>query len=235
MYSNQYFFSNKTINQYSQNQYWYFANSLFGYICALYSSIDIYNYLLNIFRRYQVGITHDDKVIYWQCDANGHCRAAKMIEYDTNGMSLNSHWHYAHPSYNTSPPDRLPFGLHLLAKHPLDASIVVVESEKSALLGATYNLHYLRNDTRLPLFIATGSADIVTTLKHLQGRNVTLFPCDNNTEEWLRIARDHSSLVNSIEVNAMVRYFTEQKVIKPGGEYSDLITAMRQHELRKFI
>lgn len=231
MTTNTAYFSNDTMHQYMHNHLWYYANSLFNHMCGLYSSTDIFNYLLTLFRRYQIGITLDDEVVYWQHDINNRCNTAKIVKYDTNGLPIDNSTRTLQASPGSS-PEYYPFGLHLLPTHPEDMSVAVVSSEKSALMGATYNVLYLRNDTRLPLFIACGSTSLVDTLHHLTGRNVTLFPDDAHTQEWTRIAQQHSYLLRSIEVNDMVHRFVNANLIPQGSDYSTLMINMRMGVLR---
>ena len=110
-------------------------------------------------------------------------------------------------------------------------TVAVVKSETSALMGATYNVIHLRNDTKLPLFIACGSTSLIDTLKHLENRHVVLFPDDADTEEWTRIAQQYSHLHRSIEVNDMVQKCANANLIPQGSDYSTLMAYMRMEIL----
>ena len=118
-------------------------------MCSLANYTDIFKHLLPIFHRYKVGVTSDEKVIYWQHDVEGKCRAGKVMKYHENGhrvKEFGARWIHSTlqlPDFNLS---QVPFGLHLLPSHPLNATVAVVESEKTARLAATYNVRHLNGD-----------------------------------------------------------------------------------------
>lgn len=230
MKSNTTYFSNEEMIKFMNNRNWYYSNPIFGWMCGFFSSIDIFKYLFDIYRRYMIGITHDNGVIYWQCDYWGRCNTGKTEWHDSNGKVVANSTRY----FKASPHNELtcyPFGLHLLSSHPLDMTVAVVKSETSALMGATYNVIHLRNDTKLPLFIACGSTSLIDTLKHLENRHVVLFPDDADTEEWTCIAQQYSHLHRSIEVNDTVRNCVNANLIPKGSDYSSLMAYMRMETL----
>ncbi len=200
-------------------------------MCSLANYTDIFKHLLPIFHRYKVGVTSDEKVIYWQHDVEGKCRAGKVMKYHENGhrvKEFGARWIHSTlrlPDFNLS---QVPFGLHLLPSHPLNATVAVVKSEKTALLAATYNVRHLNGDLKLPLFIATGgTGNLVNTLRYLKGRKVVLFPDEDQTIEWARIASRHRSWFRSITIDSTVRQAVAAGLLPPKSDYGDLIEAMR--------
>ncbi|MBR5332378.1 MAG: hypothetical protein IKV32_03660 [Muribaculaceae bacterium] len=227
---------NKLIESTMQNELNYFANPLVEHMCSMYRTPDIYWSFLNLMRRYCVGITHNDGVVYWQVGKNGECNLGKVVRYDSNGEACkwsDIEWLSLDQSMPTNQLQRYPFGLHLLPNHPQDVSIAVVANEVSALLAMTYNVIYLRNDKQLPLYIATGGMGTMDTLQHLQGRNVTLFPDDDLTETWTYLAQMQSDKFKSIEVCPMVRNMVNRSLLPPGSTFTDMIATWRQNKLRR--
>lgn len=223
---------NKRITFTMQNELSYYTNPLVEHMCSMYRTPDIYKSFLNLMRRYCVGITLDDRVVYWQMSKNGECNAGKVVRYDSNGEVdkwSNTEWIAVYPSTPRSRLQRYPFGLHLLREYPQEVSVAVVRSEVSALLAMTYNVMYLRNDKQLPLYVATGELGLVSTLQHLKGRNVTLFPDDDLTETWTTIAKLQSFNLHSIEVNPMVRAMVNQSFLPPGSSFAHMIAMMRKY------
>ena len=100
---------------------------------------------------YCVGGWRDGRVVFWQIDHNGIPRAAKLMKfYPMNHPKYGHRDKEAHPGwiYNQDgcrqqlEPDKHTilkplFGCHLLNRYP-DASINIVESEKTALVMANY-------------------------------------------------------------------------------------------------
>lgn len=230
------FYSAKEMERYMQNDHLYWCNPLFLEICGYYPNIDIFQYLLPIFRRYWVGVMRDDRVIYWQHDINEHCNAGKVMRYELYGNVDYRHgvkWLFHNPQGTSPRGARHPFGTHLLAHHPAEVSVAVVESEYAALMGATYNLLYLRGESRLPLFIANGGVPLSLTLSYLKGRHVTLFPPHGKEQQWLEQARPHTSHLRSLEMNTLVQQLVVTDQLPPGSDYATLLaTQLRTRQIQ---
>lgn len=205
----------------------YYRNSLFEWMCLLSDSDTIFENMLPIFRRYKVGVTPNNEVIYWQHDLQGNCRGGKLMRYNADGhrdKSYGARWVHSDlkvPDFNLS---QVPFGLHLLPTMPPDNTVAVVESEKTALMAAAYHVVHFNNDTRLPLFIATGGAgNLAAALSHLKGRRVVIFPDEDQIIEWSNIASRHASSFRSIAIDTTVRQCVLAGLLPPKSDYGDLL------------
>ena len=111
-----------------------------------------------VLKAYHVGhSTANDMTIFWQIDENKRVRTGKMMLYKTDGHrnrteKYNFDWIHsalARRRYDTDPwpypklynPDKQEarpclFGLHLLDAYGKDATVCIVESEKTAILMA---------------------------------------------------------------------------------------------------
>lgn len=152
---------------------------------------------------YALGATKDRSVIYWQIDAKGSVRTGKVIKYnpetghrikDAGGIN----WVHAIMKKKKLLPDdynlvQCLFGEHLLTMYP-DRVVALVESEKSALIGAGVFPNYI--------WLATGGKSQLSSekLKVLAGRTVIMFPDVDGFEYW----KDKAKELNAIGCNAIV-------------------------------
>lgn len=150
-------------------------------------------------RRYRLGKTRDEGVIFWQIDDHDELRDGKIMYYRPDchrDHDRNPTW----ASYQLRRAGLLPdsfrsdhclFGLHLLAPEAAAATaaeaVAVVESEKTAVIMSA-----LRPDF---IWMATGGKTElnVAKLKPLAGRRVILFPDTDETgdtyRDWFDVAR----------------------------------------------
>ena len=205
----------------------YYLSPFFMWMCTFVSYSTVCADLLNIFRRYKVGMKPTGEVIYWQHDLQGNCRGGKLMKYDNNGHRLKDYgakWMHSllrQPDFNLC---QVPFGLHLLPSFPMDCSVAVVESEKTALLAAAYHTIYFNNESRLPLFIATGGAgNLKNTLKYLKGRHVVIFPDEDQMIEWSKIASQFAPSFRSLTIDTSVRQKVIDGTLPPKSDYGDLL------------
>ena len=144
---------------------------------------------------YCVGGWRDGRVVFWQIDADGVPRAAKLMDYLTDGHRNKM----AHPGwiYNQdgcrqvlNPNEHTIlkplFGSHLLKRYP-NATVNVVESEKTAIVMANY---YGGLDTQL--WLACGGLKFLQleSVQPLidQGRKVWLWPDKDGIDKWQEVA-----------------------------------------------
>ena len=143
---------------------------------------------------YGIGAAKDGSVIFWQIDINGRIRTGKIMRYDpTTGKRIKDasgaiDWVHAKLKRRGELPDNFNlvqclFGEHLLKLHP-DKVVALVESEKSALIGAGLfpDLVWLASGGRSQL-----SAD---KLRVLAGRTVVLYPDIDSYDLWREKARE---------------------------------------------
>ena len=173
--------------------------------------------------QYCVGGWRDGRVVFWQIDHDGVPRAAKLMKYHEDGHRDKD----AHPGwiYNQDgcrqvcEPDKHTvlhplFGAHLLKRYP-DATVNIVESEKTALIMANF---YGLNDRQL--WLACGG------LKQLQieamqpvidqGRTVWLWPDKDGVSDWQEVA----DKLGSDKVNIYTK-FLDTCWIEEDGQKAD--------------
>ena len=138
---------------------------------------------------YYLGATQAKEVIFWQIDSRNNIRTGKVMQYDSesghrikNGNGID--WVHSIMKKRGLLPDNFNmvqclFGEHLLTRYP-DKAVAVVESEKSALIGAAIypNMTWL----------SVGGVGNFTAerLKPLAGRKVIAFPDTDTSGETFR-------------------------------------------------
>ena len=138
--------------------------------------------------KYALGATKNKEVIFWQIDITGKVRTGKIMQYNPETGRRLKHesgaidWvHNKLKKSGTLPQDfnlqQCFFGEHLLTIYP-EATVCIVESEKSALISAAI----------FPDFIRLASGGIqglaVDKCKVLKDRTVILYPDLNAFEKW---------------------------------------------------
>ena len=145
--------------------------------------------------QYCVGCWHDGRVVFWYIDHEGIPRSAKLMKYHADGhrdKESNPGWLYNQEGYrDICQPDEHTilkplFGSHLLKSYP-DASINVVESEKTALIMANYF-----GNSEQQLWLACGGLKFlkIESMQPLidKGRKVWLWPDKDGVEGWQTVA-----------------------------------------------
>jgi hypothetical protein len=165
-----------TIGQYGDNSFVQGLINIFGQ-----------NDVMRAVGKYKLGTLVDqiDKIIFWQFDKDQKCRGGKVMSYNQETLKRGKEITWMHSvlkmkDYNLS---QCLFGEHLIMSS--NERILVVESEKSAIIGSIVLPNYV--------WVATGgkSSAIVDKLKLLQHYKVTLVPDIDATESWKQIILDH--------------------------------------------
>lgn len=150
---------------------------------------------------YCVGGWENGRVVFWMIDNEGNARAAKLMKFYPKGHPKYGHrdkeshpgWIYNQegirqeldPEHHTILKPL--FGSHLLKRYP-KARAYIVESEKTALVMATYDG---KPETRL--WLACGGLQNMkrSTLQPLidQGREIWLMPDRDGVKKWEDICR----------------------------------------------
>ena len=145
--------------------------------------------LKRLLDEYRLGATRDGSVIFWQIDINGKVRTGKVMQYNPEdghrikgGQTSAVNWiHSILKKQRVLAEDwqlsQCLFGEHLLKTHP-DKVVVLVESEKSAVIGSAIFPDYV--------WLATGGKSQMREekLRVLSGRTVLLFPDADAYAEW---------------------------------------------------
>ena len=149
-------------------------------------SQEVLNRLLD---EYRLGATRDSAVIFWQIDKSGKVRTGKVMQYNPEDghrikaeQAATINWiHSILKKQKVLPEDwqlsQCLFGEHLLSLYP-DKVVVLVESEKSAIIGSAIFPNYV--------WLATGGKSQMKEdkLRVLSGRTVLLFPDADGYTEW---------------------------------------------------
>jgi hypothetical protein len=116
--------------------------------------------------------------VYWQADIHGRVKAGKIILYDAatgkrrKDVRSTSFVHFENTGHNAADlnVEQCLFGEHLLKGWPMDATVMVVESEKTAMIAAALMPTYR--------WVAVGSVGgfNLDKLQALTGRKVLAFP-----------------------------------------------------------
>ena len=145
--------------------------------------------LKRLLEEYRLGATRDGAVIFWQIDRTGRVRTGKVMQYNPEdghrikgGQTSAVNWiHSILKKQRVLAEDwqlsQCLFGEHLLKTHP-DKVVVLVESEKSAVIGSAIFPDYV--------WLATGGKSQMREekLRVLSGRTVLLFPDADAYAEW---------------------------------------------------
>ena len=159
---------------------------------------------------YALGATKNKEVIFWQIDTKGRVRTGKIMQYNPETGRRVKHesgaidWVHNKLKRSGALPEDFNlqqcfFGEHLLKIYP-DATVCIVESEKSALISAA-----VLTDC---IWLASGGLTNLTVDKCeiLRGRTVVLYPDLNAYDKWIEIA---ARIRNSIEVDISVSTLLE--------------------------
>ena len=136
--------------------------------------------------------------LFWQIDAEGRVRTAKLMEYDDNGKRVKEmgactwlHTELRREGYIGDEWEltQCLYGEHLLPRYP-DAVVALVEAAKTAHVGAIVmpDMVWLSTEGMMGL--------TAERLAPLRGRSVILFPDEGKGyEEWTRRIGDIASSV----------------------------------------
>ena len=184
--------------------------------------------------QYCVGCWHDGRVVFWYIDHEGIPRSAKLMSYHADGhrdKDRNPGWLYNQEGYrDICQPDEHTilkplFGSHLLKSYP-DASINVVESEKTALIMANY---FGNPDQQLWLACGGLKQLKIESMQPLidQGRKVWLWPDKDGVQGWQEVA----DKLGSDKVQVYTKFFDAcwEPEDGPKADIADIAVRMLYH------
>jgi hypothetical protein len=178
-----------------------------------------------------------ERVCFWQIDEQGRPRGGKLMRYTTNGKrdkdkvtgapgwmhnqeGIRERCDMEHHEYRATL-----FGMHLLKKYP-DATINIVESEKTALICATAYGNMEQN-----LWMACGGLeflklDSIQTLID-EGRTIWIWPDKDGVEKW----RDKVSHMLSDKVRITTKFLEDFWIEADGAktDVADIILRLMTH------
>lgn len=178
----------------------YESNALFKYLCMKVGEEKV----RNAFQQYKVGTAclWNGSTIFWQIDIEGNVRTGKIIKYGPDGhrvkTSERSLINWTHSLWREKPENfkltQCFFGEHLLLQYP-DTHIMLVESEKTALVGFIYFPDFL--------WLASGGNNGCLNpeaSKVLSGRKVILVPDLKMEKNW----NDKAEMLSKVGVDVSV-------------------------------
>ena len=160
--------------------------------------------LQRVYDDYRIGATRSGNVIFWQIDRQGLAHAGHVMQYGVDGHRRGYQGWTHTPLIRTGllPPDwqlyQCLFGEHLLIKYP-EAHVCIVESEKTALVMASY-----QSDCLWPATAGSGGLSPAKTAC-LRGRRVTLFPDSGCYAKWSELMR-HTTGISYNVSNGLESY-----------------------------
>ena len=175
-----------------------------------------------VFDLYEVGMTANKRVIFWQIDYDGNIRTGKIMAYDpTTGKRRKEHgsitWvHSELKRAGILPEDwhleQCLYGEHLLKDNPTH-TVALVEAYKTAHVGAILYPNYL--------WVAVDSLMGITMerLKPLKGRDVILFPDEGQGYEVWTSKID--SIAKEVGFDYRVSSFMEGR--EQGSDIADIV------------
>ena len=148
---------------------------------------------------YCLGVTRDRSAIFFQLDIQGRCRGGKIIQYNpVTGHRIKDDKaripvDWIHPRLKAQ--GILPsswtmtqclFGEHLLQRNPT-ATVVLVEAEKSAVIGSGFVPEFI--------WLATGGrSGLNSRVDILEGRQILVFPDVDAYDYWKEKLSQHPRL-----------------------------------------
>lgn len=157
-----------------------YDSNFVAFLCSIFDRYTLESPTIErLMSDYYLGCAKDKSVIFWQLDGK-RIRTGKIMQYNpTTGKRVKNasgaiDWVHAKLKRDKVLPDdfnlvQCLFGEHLLKRYP-DKVVALVESEKSALIGAGMFPEYL--------WLATGGRSQLSTdkLRVLRGRTIIMFP-----------------------------------------------------------
>jgi hypothetical protein len=191
-------------------------------------------------RKYALGTWTDGTLasaaVFWQVDLHGNIRAGKMMLYDPatgkrrKDVRSTSFAHYERTGRNAGDLNvqQCLFGEHLLKEWPIEATVAVVESEKTALIASALMPEIL--------WLATGSLGGFTLekLHVLAGRKVLAYP-DLSPEgkafaHWKQKALEIAPLFAVLHVSDLLERHASEAARSAGADIADLLFQSKRIE-----
>ncbi len=204
-----------TCKAYQQNN---FAQYLFGVIGTEAAQ--------DLLSRYHVGTSKHwpGATIFWQIDFSGNLRAGKVMLYNATGHRVKEpfpHITWIHklttiPGYQLS---QCFFGEHLLKQNPTKPA-AIVESEKTALIGAAWQSDFI--------WLAAGNLNNLTRerCQHLKGRTVFLYPDAGAFAKWQSKAAQLADLATFV-VSDMIERAATPAQLAAGFDLADFLSTTK--------
>lgn len=194
-------------------------NPLYKYLCRVFGEAEAQR----VFHLYHVGTSAKwgGATVFWQIDANEQVRSGKIILYNSETghrvKEPHSYVSWAHRELQLKDFNlkQCLFGEHLLKRYP-DAPVILVESEKTAIVMSHFIPNYV--------WVATGGIngcfkeEFVHSLK---GRDVTLIPDLGATQLWKEKSIILTRICSRVVVSDMLEQIATEEERSKGLDISD--------------
>lgn len=179
-----------------------------------------------LINEYFIGVTRAGDVVFYQIDGNNRCRSGKIMKYDRetghrikdpNAKTPITWVHSLLKKQGVLPQawelSQCLFGEHLLKKYP-DKPVILVESEKTAIIGAGFKPEYV--------WVAVGGkSQIKGKLEVLAGRTVIAFPDVDAYDEWKIEFKNRPNL--NIYVSDFVNQYSVSQELGEKADIADVL------------
>ncbi len=213
----------------------YEINPLHRYFCGVFGAEET----ARLFNLYRVGTSAKwgGSAVFWQTDEFGKVRTGKVMLYNpATGRRVKEpqacvSWAHAElrlPDFNLR---QCLFGQHLLPLYP-DKTVILVESEKSAVIAS----HYMPDVVWLAAGGKNGCLN-VRTIEALRGCDVVLLPDLGATDAWREKLPIFRPVCRSVCVSMVLEDMATEEQRSQGLDIADflLATPTRCQILRQMI
>lgn len=175
-----------------------------------------------LFLLYNVGTSKawGGSAVFWQVDVNGNVRAGKVMGYDPKtGHRVKEPdpqvaWVHSLKKINLDLKQCL-FGEHLLGVGDPEQQVIIVESEKSALIGAWKMPDYV--------WLATGGIQMLRPTQALSGRDVMLIPDLGAEDTWRAKMEQLRPVCKSVTLSDCLSKIATDEQRQQGLDIADFI------------
>ena len=196
----------RSLDSYNINHFAIFLKKIFG------SEAD------KLIKKFHLGTSSDNGVVYWQIDQKMRIRTGKVMAYDPNtGKRIKTTFPtWIHKILGQTMKQCF-FGLHQTAID-LKADIHIVESEKTAVIMSYFHPEIT--------WLASGGSTALQSYKFeaLKGRKVCLFPDQGKYELWNeqmeRLQFEYPS-IKFYPTSIECELWHEENILKKGGDIAD--------------
>lgn len=180
-----------------------------------------------LIQKYKIGTSDHwrskSTTVFWYCDISGNCRSGKLMLYGSDGHRIKKPFDYCNWVHSVIKPDNFDFtqcffGEHLLnMPESIQKPIIIVESEKSAIVSSAFFPNYL--------WIACGGANGLTLNKCsvLEGRNIILYPDLGKFDLWSEKATQLQSICASVKISSFLEENAIEEDRKSGYDIADYL------------
>lgn len=175
-----------------------------------------------LFKLYNVGTSKmwGGSAIFWQVDAEGRVRSGKIMCYNPKtGYRVKEPqarvaWAHSAMKLSDFNLSQCYFGEHLLATRPSN-KVIIVESEKTAIIGAHSLPEYV--------WLATGGISNLRPSEALRNRDVILIPDLRAEDKWSAKLPGLQSVCRSVVLSDVISSKATPDQVEAGWDIADFL------------